>query len=130
VDFLKMIGGRVLTAVLALAVVAGAISWWRMGENERDAVLSASALGGAWLLVVLLMPWLLFWVAGRVARLDSNLAGAVLIIVLTAIEAAWLGILFGVSGHSMATWALLAAAIVVAGVYNLFACDWIAEKVK
>lgn len=128
-DFLQTIGGRIVTAVLALAVVAGGISWWRMGDAERDAVLAATVRGGAWLLIVLLVPWLLFWVIGRIARMDNNLAGALLVIGLTAAEAVWLGVMFGFNGHSAAVWTLFGAAAVVAGVYNLFACDWIAEKV-
>ena len=38
---------------------------------------------------------------------------------------AWL---FEWSVHGRAPWVFFAAATLFAGVYNLFACDWIAEK--
>ena len=36
----------------------------------------------------------------------------------------------GVLVHGPTAWAFFAAATLVAGVYNLLACDWIAEKVS
>lgn len=130
VDFLQTIGAKIVTAALGLAVIAGGISWWRMEQTERDAVLAATARGGAWLLIVLLVPWLLFWVIRRAAKADTNLAGALLVVGLTIAEAVWLGVMFGTRDASTATWTFFGAATVVAGVYNLFTCDWIAEKVN
>lgn len=79
--------------------------------------------------VVLLLPWALFWLVGRVAKRESNAAGAMLVAGLTIGEAAWLGGMFGYTGHTATGWTMLAAAVLVAGVYNLLVCDWIAEHV-
>ena len=40
---------------------------------------------------------------------------------------AWL---FGWSVHGAMPWTFFAAATLLTGVYNLFACDWIAEKIS
>jgi hypothetical protein len=46
----------------------------------------------------------------------------------TAIEATVLAWLFGWSVGGATAWVFYAAAVLLAGVYNLLACDWIAEK--
>jgi hypothetical protein len=65
-----------------------------------------------------------------VARTDSNAAGAALVLAYTLAEAILLAWLFGWTISGPAAWTFLAAAVLVAGVYNLFTCDWIAEKVN
>jgi hypothetical protein len=75
------------------------------------------------------VPWATFFVIGRIARLESNAAGAVLVGGYTLAEAGLLGWLFGAGGHGPTGWTLFAAAVLLAGAYNLLACDWIAERV-
>lgn len=128
-DWLKGIGGKVAAGGVALAVVAGAISWFQMPPAQRDVILSNLGRAGAWLGVVLLVPWATFFLIGKIARLDSNAAGAVLVAGYTVAEAGLLGWLFGFTAHGPTGWTLFAAAVLLAGVYNLLACDWIAEKV-
>jgi FtsH-binding integral membrane protein len=130
VEFLQSITGKLVTGGIALALVAGGISWWQMDPATRQAMFDNATRGGAWFVLVLLIPWLLFWLVARVARMDSNAAGAALVTGVTLVEALWLGVMFGFHGYSPAGWGLFAAAVCVAGVYNLFACDWIAEKVS
>jgi hypothetical protein len=129
-DFLKSLGGKIAGGLIALAVVAAGISWWQMDPETRRAIVSTSGRIMAWGLVVLLVPWLCFWLLGWVARLQSNVAGAVFVLVLTAIEAIALAALFNGSIHGTTAWVMYAAAILAAGAYNLFACDWIAEKAE
>ena len=128
-DFLKTAGGKIVGGAVALAVVAGGISWWQMDPASRDALLTGTGRVIAWLGVVLLLPWATFFMIGRVARVDSNAAGALLVFGYTLAEALLLAWLFGWSIHGAAAWTFAAAAVLVAGVYNLFTCDWIAEKV-
>lgn len=128
-EFLKSVGGKVVSGGVALAVVAGGISWWRMDESTRAALLSGTGKIFAWLGVVLLLPWATFFLIGRVARFENNAAGAALVLTYTAAEAALLAWLFAWSIGGAAGWTFFAAAVLVAGVYNLFTCDWIAEKV-
>ena len=127
-DFLKGVAGKVVTGLVALAVVATAISWWQMDESTRAMLLRGAGRIFAWLGIVLIVPWASFFVIGRVARLDNNAAGATLVGAITVIEAAVLAWLFEWSVHGAAPWVFFAAATLFAGVYNLVACDWIAEK--
>jgi hypothetical protein len=127
-DFLKGVAGKVVTGLVALAVIATAISWWQMEPQTRATLLTGTGRIVAWLGLVLAVPFASFFVIGKVARLDSNAAGAVLVLLLTAAEAATLAWLFDWSVRGAAPWVFFAAATLLAGVYNLFACDWIAEK--
>ena len=129
-DFLKTVGGKIVGGLVALAVVASAISWYQMDPATRSGILSGAGKIAAWFGVILFVPWASFFLIGRVARLDSNAAGGALVLGMTAVEAAVLAWLFdwGISGAT--GWVFYAAAVLVAGVYNLLACDWIAEKVS
>jgi hypothetical protein len=128
-DFLKTVTGKVAAGLAGLAVVAGGISWWQMGPDARHAVVSGVGKILAWLGVVLLLPWATFFLIGRVARAESNAAGAALVLSYCAIEAGILAWLFDWSISGATGWVFYAAAVLVAGVYNLLTCDWIAEKV-
>ena len=127
-DFLKGVAGKVVSGLVALAVVSTAISWFQMDEESRAALLRGTGRVFAWLGVVLVVPWASFFVIGRVARMESNGAGAALVLLITAAEAAVLAWLFDWSISGAAPWVFFVTATLFAGVYNLFACDWIAEK--
>jgi len=127
-DFLKSVAGKVVTGLVALAVIATAVSWWQMDESSRDALLRGAGRVLAWFAVVLVVPWASFFLIGRVARMESNAAGGTLVLLLTAAEAALLAWLFDWSVSGPAPWVFFGAAALFAGVYNLFTCDWIAEK--
>ena len=81
-----------------------------------------------WLGIVVVIPFLSFSLIGRIARLDHNAAGAALVFAITAVEATVLAWLFEWSIRGAGAWVFFVAATLIAGVYNLFACDWIAEK--
>jgi hypothetical protein len=127
-EFLKTVGGKIVGGVVALAVVASAISWWQMDAATREAILAGAGKIAAWTGVVLVVPWASFFLIGRVARMEKNSAGAALVLIYTAIEAAVLAWLFNWSIAGATAWVFYTAAVLVAGVYNLLACDWIAEK--
>jgi FtsH-binding integral membrane protein len=127
-DFLKSVGGKVVTGAVILAVVAAGISWWQMDESTRQMLLTGTGRILGWLFVVLILPWASFFVVGRVARVENNGAGAALVLAYTAAEALMLAWLFEWSIRGAAPWVFFAAAALFAGVYNLFTCDWIAEK--
>jgi len=111
-------------------VVAAGISWWQTDPSTRHAILSASGRLAGWTLVVLTFPWVSFWLIAWVERMDSNFAGAILVLILSALEAVVLAWLFGWSVHGPTAWVMYAAGVLAAGVYNLFTCDWIAEKIE
>jgi hypothetical protein len=127
-EFLKSTAGKVLSAALALAVVVGAVSWWRMDPGVRQDLLSGTGKVVGWLLGVVLWPWATFFVIGRVGRLESNLAGGVLVAGYTALEGVLLLWLFGWKLGGPTAWTFAVIGVLFAGVYNLFTCDWIAEK--
>jgi hypothetical protein len=129
-DFLKTITGKVITGFLALAVIAGGISWWQMDPSTRHMLVSGTGRILAWLGIVLIVPWVSFFVIGKVAKLESNLAGGVLVAAYTVIEAVILAWLFGWHLPGATAWTFLVVGALFAGAYNLFTCDWIAEKVE
>ena len=127
-DFLKSVGGKVVSGIVALAVIAAAISWWTMEPETRQALLSGTGKIVSWFGVVLLLPWVSFFLIGRIARTESNAAGAALVLSYTVAEAVLLAWLFAWSVAGATAWVFFGAAVLLAGVYNLFTCDWIAEK--
>src|SRR4051794_34310044 len=116
-DFLKGVAGKIVTGLVALAVIATAISWWQMEPDTRATLLRGAGRISAWLGIVLVAPWASFFLIGKVARLDSNAAGAALVGALTVIEAAVLAWLFDWSVRGAAPWVFFAAATLFAGVY-------------
>jgi len=128
-ELLKSVTGKVVGGAVALSVIAGGISWWQMDQPTRDMLLSGAGRIVAWIGVVLTVPWATFFVIGRVGKLESNLAGGVLVLTYTLLEVALLGWLFDWSIAGPTAWTFVAAGGLLAGVYNLFTCDWIAEKV-
>ena len=128
-DFLKTVTGKVVSGLMALAVVVGAISWWQMDPSTRHMLVSGTGRILEWLGIMLVLPWALFAVIGRVAKLESNLAGGMLVAFLSLLETVLLAWLFGWQISGAAAWTFLILGGLVAGVYNLLACDWIAEKI-
>jgi hypothetical protein len=129
-DFLKTIGGKIVTGLMAIAVIAAAISWWEMDDSTKHTLLSGTGKIVAWFGIVIAVPWASFFLIGRVAKLESNAAGGALVALLTTVEAVLLAWLFGWGVRGATSWTFFAAATLIAGVYNLFTCDWIAEKVS
>jgi len=127
-DFLKSTASKVTVGVVSLAVVAGGISWFQAAPADRQHVVAMTERCFGWLVLVLAIPWLSFALVSWIARQDSNAWSAALIVLMTALEAAGLAWLFSFSIHGPGAWSVYLASIAVAGVYNLLACDWIAEK--
>lgn len=127
-DFLKGIGGKVVGGVVFLAVVVGGIAFYQAGPDWREKFFDSSGKIVGWTLIVALAPWALFWLVGKVARRESNAAGGALVAGLTAAEllALWWMFEFDVGGPIAITF--FAVGALLAAVYNLVACDWIAEK--
>jgi hypothetical protein len=128
-EFLKTVGGKVAGGVVALVVIVAGISWWQMDPATRQNLLSNTGRIMGWFGIVLLVPWVTFFVIGRVGRMESNAAGAVLVVVYTALEMVLLAWLFEWKVAGAVGWTFLALGCLLAAVYNLFTCDWIAEKV-
>jgi hypothetical protein len=129
-DFLKTVTGKVVSGLVALAVILCAYSWYTMDPQTKQALLSGTGKIFSWLGVVLIIPWLSFAIIARVSRLQSNGAGAALVGAITIAELLLLGWLFNWSIGGKTAWTFLILGGLVAAIYNLLTCDWIAEKVE
>jgi hypothetical protein len=127
-ELLKTVTGKVVAGAVTLAVVAAGISWWQMDPATRQMLLSGTGRIISWLGVMLLLPWATFFVTTWVAKLESNAAGATMVAAYTLVEAVLLAWLFNWSVHGATAWTFLVAGTLLAGVYNLLVCDWIAER--
>ena len=127
-DFLKTMTGKIVGGIVSLAVLIAGISWWRMDSQTKDMLLSGTGKIVSWFGIVLLVPWATFFIISWVAKMDKNAAGAVLVFIYTLIEALMLAWLFSWSFPGATAWSFFAVGTLVAGVYNLLVCDWIAEK--
>jgi len=128
-EFLKSISGRIVTGLVALGVVAAAISWWQMDESTRQMLLAGTGRILAWFGVMLAWPWVSFAIIARVARQESNLAGGLLVGAYTVAEVVLLACLFHWRLPNATAWTFLLLGGLVSAVYNILVCDWIAEKV-
>src|SRR6185369_2000563 len=128
-DFLKTITGKVVSGIVGLVVILVGISWWRMDPQTKHMLLSSTGKIVSWFGLVLLIPWATFFVIAWVGKMDKNSAGAALVFAYTALEALFLAWLFGWKLPGPTAWSFFAVGALVAGVYNLLVCDWIAEKV-
>jgi len=129
-EFLKTITGKVITGLVALGVIAAGISWWQMDPATRQTLLNGTGRIFSWLGIVLILPWVSFFIIGRVARLQSNLAGGLLIAVYTIAEALLLAGLFHWHLPNATAWTFLIVGGLFAAAYNLLTCDFIAEKIE
>lgn len=128
-EFLKSISGRIVTGLVALGVVAAAISWWQMDESTRQTLVAGTGRILAWFGVMLAWPWVSFAIIARVAKLESNFAGGVMVAAYTLAEVVLLAWLFHWHLPNATAWTFLVLGGLVSGVYNILVCDWIAEKV-
>ena len=126
---LARIAGTFAAGLAALLAFAGGAWWWRSDEAARQAVVGGLGRSAAWGAAVLLLPWATFWLVGAVGRrAESNAPGAALVAGYTAVEVGALVALIGGLPDGGLGWAALVAAALFAATYNLFACDWIAER--
>src|SRR4051812_35928640 len=108
-DLLKKVTGKGVGGIVALAVVGGGGSWWRMDPATRDVIVSGTGKIIGWLMIVLLAPWVTFFATTWVARRDSNSAGAALVAAYTLVEALLLGWLFNWHVAGVTAWTFVIA---------------------
>ena len=129
-DFFKTIAGRVITGIITTLVFGAGIGLWQMDSSTRSSLMSHTGKIISWLGVVLLTPFLTFFVIAWVHKMRSNAAGGALVFVYTLAEALLLAKLFQWHMASTTGWTFFVVGIMVAGVYNLLTCDWLAEKME
>src|ERR1051325_11271388 len=116
-ELLKTVTGKVVGGAVSLGVVAAGISWWQMDPSTRQMLVSGTGKIFSWLGVVALVPWATFFVTTAVAKMDSNLAGGILVAAITIVEAILLAYLFDWRLSGATAWTFFAAAALFAGVY-------------
>ena len=129
-DFLKTVTGKVVGGICGLVVVISAISWWRMDPGTKSWLLNSTGKIVSWFGVVLLLPWATFFVSTWAGKRDSNAVGAAIVFMYTLLEALMLLWLFDWRMPNATAWTFVVVGALFAGVYNLFTCDWIAEKLE
>jgi len=132
---IKTIGGRVISGIVGTLLLGLIFAAWKAGPEVRGEWLAS--LGGAasvvgktigWFVLVGVVPWATYFLSTGAARFRRNAAGAVLVGAYTAIEAVLLAWMFGWGIQSGTSWIFFSAAVLIALLYNVLICDWIAER--
>ncbi len=123
----QYIGGKVVTAVLVVAVAGAGIWFWKHPEH-LESIWQIIKFALAWIGFVLVLPWATFFVTKWVVSKDSNAAAALMLAgytLLDVVVAFWL--IGSVSGHNTLTWVVLLLGFLSAGIYNFKVCEYQAE---
>jgi hypothetical protein len=123
----QYVGGKVLTGILVVSGAASVIWFWNHPE-QLSSIWAVMKSVLVWLGLVLVLPWATFFVTGWVVKKDSNLAGALLLIGLTLVDALFAFYLSDWSVSGALTWMVLLLGFLSAGVYNFLACEFQAAR--
>ena len=126
----KYVGGKVLGAVLAVAVILVIIWYWRLPLEDRDALWATVRGTLLWLGLVAALPWALFFVPARIVRMESNVASAAMLVGYLVVDFAFALYLMG--GFPAGGWhrAILVLGLLCAAVYNLIVCEFLAVRAE
>src|SRR5687767_2551969 len=106
-ELLKTVTAKIVGGACALAVIVGGISWWRMDDETRSMILGGAGRITGWLAIVMLFPFAAFFIIARVARIESNFAAGLLVLVITALEVVLLAWLFNWNIRGAPAWTFL-----------------------
>lgn len=122
----KYLGGKVVTALLIVAVGLIGVYFWRNPDKLEDlwGTIRSSLI---WLGFVAVLPWALFFMPGWILKFESNSAAAILLVaylICDILMAMWLAD-WHIEGSL--TWGVVIVGFLVAGIYNFLVCDSLAE---
>jgi len=123
----KYVGGKVLTALLAVGGVLSTI-WFYNHPEHLQTIWSVLKGVLVWLGLVIVLPWAAFFVTGWVVKRESNAAAALLLIGLTGLDALFAFYLANWSVSGALTWMVLLLGFLTAGAYNFLVCDFQAAR--
>jgi hypothetical protein len=83
-----------------------------------------------WLGLVLILPWAAWFVTVWIVRRESNVAAALLLIGLTAVDVVFALYLAGWHVGGALSWLVLVLGFLGAGVYNFLVCDFQAGRLE
>ena len=128
-DFLKTMTGKVVSGLVAWRSLPPGSRGGRWIRQPAECCLTGTGKIVSWMGIVLIVPWATFFVIGRVAKFDNNLAGSDLVGGVYPDRGAGAGLAFRLAHPSRHRLDFFILGGLFAAVYNLFTCDWIAEKV-
>jgi len=125
---LSRLSERVLGYVALAALVAGGIALYQIGPTGRAALWEAIWRTVAWFAITAALPWVSRLFMRRLLDIGENWVGVVLIASLTLINVV-AGLLL-IGGWPAGGWAWLGALalLALAGTYNFFVCEYLAER--
>jgi hypothetical protein len=126
----KYVGGKMLTAILTVAVVLVVIWYWRLDPAAREALWSSVRAVLVWLGFVAVFPWALFLVPPMIVRAESNAVSAAALLGYLLVDVLFAFWLAGWSVSGTLIWALLILGFLAAGVYNFIVCEYLAERAE
>lgn len=127
--------GRIIGSLVASALLGGGFLAWQAGPQGRSEILASIGTGFhftakviGWFLLVGVLPWATYFMSTWVAHFRRNAAGAALVAGYTAVETGLLYWMFDGAVQSATAWVFFIAAVLIALLYNVLICDWIAER--
>lgn len=126
----KYVGGKVLTAILVVAVAVVVIGYVRLEPARREALWATVRAVLLWIGLAAMLPWALFFVPPLVVRAESNLVSVLALVgylLIDVLLALWLAD-WSVSGTL--AWAVLILGFLGAAVYNYMVCEFFAERAE
>lgn len=126
----QYIGGKVVTAILVVAVGGAGIWFWKHPEDLRT-IWQTVKYAVAWIGIVLMLPWATFFVTPWVVSKDSNAAAMAMLLgylVTDVMVAVWM--MGTLRGHGTLTWMVLLLGFLAAAVYNFKACEYQADRAE
>lgn len=125
---LGRLGEKVLGWIALALLIALGVGIWQLGPDGRGAILSALGRAFLWLVIASAVPWSVQLFIKPLLEVGANWVGVVAIgalVLVDAIAGVWL-----MGGFPSGGWAWLAtlAALALAGTYNYFVAEYLAEQ--
>ncbi|MCG3136512.1 MAG: hypothetical protein HJJLKODD_00346 [Phycisphaerae bacterium] len=124
----RHIGGKVLTALLLLAVCLTGY-WFYQNPEQLQSIWQVVKYTLIWIGFVAVLPWALFFLPQMILRFENNLAGVGLLIcyaILDVLMAWWLAD-WDFEGGAL-TWSVRMIGFLVASLYNFLVADYLASR--
>jgi len=126
----QYIGGKVVTAILAAALLGGGY-WCYKNPDDLKALWHVIKYVVVWIGVVGVLPWATFFVTTWVVARDSNRAAAAMLAGYLVADVVVAICLMGrVSGLGTLTWMVLLLGFLSAAVYNFKVSEYLADRAE
>ncbi len=126
----QYVGGKVVTAVLVVSG-AGAVIWFWQHPEQLETIGLTLMYVVAWVVFVLVLPWVTFFVTPWVVARHSNSTAALMLLGYLLADACVAFYLIGrVTGLGILTWVVLLLGFLSAGVYNFKVCEHQADRLE